>query len=241
MKRLRRREPTFALAREEGLDDLLAFCRDRLYGTEIWSSVKLCGADTDIGSLWTGTDQKGRLRLAVYDNGAYFTWLTKRRGYAAKPRMDDGGFPSFALPPRKTRLRLMVYRGKALPFPDGVEELRGTGLLQLYRAIRGTDTLTERAERRYVHRARTVNAGLADSFGIFEDGQIAATASINAKNERYALIGDVFTVFQYRYQGYASRLTKACVARAQEQGLIPILYCEKSMTRFYRKLGFVLF
>ena len=239
MKPLRRRELTFALAREEDLDRILGFSRDRLFGTEIWSSVKLCGADTDIGSLWTGTDRRGRLQTVVYDNGAYLTRLTKRGGCAAKPPKDDPGFDLFAPPQRKTRLRLMVYRGKKLPFPDGTEELRGTALLSLYRTIRGVDTLTDRAERRYVHRARTVNAGLADSFGIFEDGQIAATAGINAKNERYALIGDVFTVYQYRYQGYATRLTRACVARAQEQGLTPVLYCEKRMRKFYRKLGFV--
>lgn len=239
MKPLRRRDLTFALAREEDLAGILAFCQDNLYGAEVYASVKLCGADTDIGSLWTGRDKKGRLKRVVYDNGAYLTFLTRRRGCAARPPEDEAGLPLFALPPRKARLRVMVYRGGRLPFPGGVEELRGTGLLHLYQAIRGTKELTERAERRYVHRARSVNAGLADSFGIFEDGAIAATASINAKNRRYALIGDVFTVFPYRYQGYATRLTAACVARAMEQGLTPILYCEKNMRKFYRKSGFV--
>ena len=37
---------------------------------------------------------------------------------------------------------------------------------------------------------------------------------------------------------YATRLTAACVARAMEQGLTPILYCEKNMRKFYRKSGF---
>ena len=239
MKPLRRRELTYALAREEDLDRILDFCRDRLFGTEIWSSVKLCGADTDIGSLWTGTDRRGRLQTVVYDNGAYLTRLTKRGGCAAKPPKDDPGFDLFAPPQRKNRLRLMVYRGKKLPFPDGAEELRGTALLDMYKAVKETETLNDKAQRRYVFRARAVNAGLSEVFALCEDGQIAATAGINAKNERYALIGDVFTVYQYRYQGYATRLTKACVARAQKQGLTPVLYCEKNMRKFYRKLGFV--
>ena len=56
MKPLRRRDLTFALAREEDLAGILAFCQDNLYGAEVYASVKLCGADTDIGSLWTGRD-----------------------------------------------------------------------------------------------------------------------------------------------------------------------------------------
>ena len=42
---------------------------------------------------------------------------------------------------------------------------------------------------------------------------IASTAAVCAKNERYALLGDVYTVYPYRFQGYAAKLTKACVAR----------------------------
>ena len=236
---MRRRDLTFSLAREEDLDGILALCRDRPLGAEIYASLQLNGAEPEIGSLWTGRDRKGRLRRIIYDNGAYLTFLTQRRGYAARPPQDGAGLPRFAVPPRRTQLCVMVYRGRRLPFPDDVEEVRGTDLLALYKAVRKTDVLSDAAERRYVARARAVNAGLAESFGMYEDGNIAATASINAKNERYALIGDVFTVFRYRYQGYAARLINACVARAQEQGLTPILYCEKSMRKFYRKLGFV--
>ncbi len=98
---------------------------------------------------------------------------------------------------------------------------------------------TEKTERRYVARVRAANAGLAETFGIYEDGKIASTASVCAENERYALLGDVYTLYPYRFQGYAAKLTMACIARAQQQGLTPVLYCEKDMRKFYRKLGFV--
>ena len=133
----------------------------------------------------------------------------------------------------------MVYTGTAVPFPDGVETLRGAALQDMYKAVKETETLNDRAERRYVFRARAVNAGLAETFALYEGGQLAATASLCAKNERYALLGDVFTVYRYRYQGYATKLVNACVAKAQEQGLTPILYCHKDLRKFYKRMGFV--
>ena len=220
------------------MESILSFCRDKHCGTEIYASVKLNGEKTEIGSLWTGYDDEGQLRLVRYDNGTYATFLTDRREIVARLPENDG-FERFDAPKRKTRLSRMVYRGRAIPFPEGVRELRGTAVSEVYKAVRETNQLNEKTERRYVARLRAVNAGLAETFGIYEDGRLASTASICAKNERYALIGDVYTVYQYRYQGYASRLTQACVARARQQGLTPVLYCEKSMRKFYRKLGFV--
>ena len=220
------------------MPELLAFTRDHPWGAEVYTTVKLSGAQPEIGSLWTGSDGHGRLRLVIYDNGAYVTYLTARRGVAAKPPQGAEGLSLFDRPGRRGRLCRMAYRGGAVPFPEGAEPLRGTALLAMYEAVREPGARSENTEKRYVFRARSVNAGLAETFGIYEDGKLASTASICAKNERYALIGDVYTVYRYRYQGYAARLTKACVARAQQQGLTPVLYCEKSMRKFYRKLGF---
>lgn len=217
---------------------LLALARDHLWGAEVYTAVKLSGAQPEIGSLWTGSDEKNRLRLAVYDNGAYITYLTRRGCIAARPPEAGEGPGMFARPGRRDRLCRMVYRGGAVPFPSGVQLLRGPALLAMYEAVREPGVRGENTEKRYVFRARSVNAGLAETFGIYEDGKLAATASVAAMNEAAALIGDVYTVYQYRYQGYAARLTKACVARAKQQGLTPILYCEKSLRKFYRKLEF---
>ncbi|MBQ6066076.1 MAG: GNAT family N-acetyltransferase [Clostridia bacterium] len=238
MNTSRWRKLTYRQATADDADRIMAFCRDKPCGTEIHTSVKLNGEKTEIGCLWTGTDGAGLLRLVVYDNGSYVTYLTRRSGFVAKPPKEDG-FDRFAAPKRKARLCRMVYRGGTPSFPEGVTALRGTALLEMYKAVRETDALNDRTERRYVARARAVNAGLAETFGIYEDGKIASTAGICAKNERYALIGDVYTVYQYRFQGYAAKLVNACVAAAREQGLTPVLYCEKGMRKFYRKLGFV--
>ena len=238
MNTSRWRKLTFRQAREEDVPALLAFCADKPCGAEIYTSLKLCGADTAVGSLWTGTDDEGRLRLAIYDNGSYVTYLTERRGYAVPLPKDAEGTDLFRKPPRKRRLYRMVYTGGAVPFPEGAVSLQGASIMEMYRAVKETATLSDKAERRYVFRARAVNAGLSEVFALYEDGQLAATACLFAKNGRYALIGDVFTVYQYRYQGYATMLVNACVARAQEQNLTPILYCDKRMKKFYRKMGF---
>ncbi len=135
MKPLRRRKLTFRQATAEDVSDLLRFSKDKPCGTEIYTSVKLNGEKTEIGSLWTGRDGDGRLRLALYDNGAYVTRLEERRGIAARLPKDGPGFDRFAAPKRKTRLCRMVYRGGAVPFPDGVTELRGTAVLEMYKAV----------------------------------------------------------------------------------------------------------
>lgn len=232
------RKLTFRQAREEDVPGLLAFCADRPCGAEIYTSLQLCGADTAVGNVWTGTDDAGRLRLAIYDNGSYATYLTERRCYVAPLPKDAEGFDLFKKPPRRRRLCQMVYAGKAVPFPDGTQTLRGTAIMDMYKAVKETTTLNEKAERRYVFRARAVNAGLSEVFALYENGKLAATACLFAKNERYALIGDVFTVYQYRYQGYATKLVNACVAKAQQQRLTPILYCHKDLRKFYKRMGF---
>ena len=238
MNTSRWRKLTFRQAREEDVPELLAFGADRPGGAEIYTTIKLCGAEPTVGSLWTGTDDAGRLRLAICDNGSYATYLTERRCFVAAPPKDAEGSGLFRKPPRKQRLYKMVYTGAEVPFPDGVETLQGAALQDMYKAVKETETLNDRAERRYVFRARAVNAGLAETFALYEDGRLAATASLCAKNERYALLGDVFTVYQYRYQGYATKLVNACVAKAQQQHLTPILYCHKDLRKFYRRIGF---
>lgn len=238
MKPLRWRKLTFRQVTEADVSSLLAFSRNHPRGAEVYTTVKLCGAQPAVGSLWIGADGKGRLRLVICDNGAYITCLTRRRGIAAKTPKDETGFSLFTRPKRRNRLCRMVYRGKAAAVPEGVEPLRGGALLAMYEAIREPGARSENTEKRYVFRARGVNAGLAETFAVYEDGSLASTASVVAANDVAALIGDVYTVYQYRYKGYAARLTGACVAHAQQHGLTPTLYCEKPMKRFYRRMGF---
>ena len=238
MNTSRWRKLTFRQAREEDVPGLLAFGADKPGGAELYTTLRLCGAEPTIGSLWTGTDDAGGLRLAICDNGSYATYLTERRCYVATLPKDTEGFDLFKKPPRKRQLCRMVYAGGPVPFPDGAESLQGTAIMDMYKAVKETDTLNEKAERRYVYRTRAVNTGLSEVFALYEDGKLAATACLFAKNERYALIGDVFTVYQYRYQGYATKLVNACVAKAQEQRLTPILYCHKDLRKIYKRMGF---
>ena len=157
---------------------------------------------------------------------------------AAKTPEGEEGLCLFGPPARRDRLCRMVYRGGAVPFPEGIEPLRGDALLAMYETVGGPGVRSENTERRYVIRMRAINAGLAETFAVCEDGSLASTASVVAVNDAAALIGDVYTVYAYRFQGYATRLTEACVAHALRQDLTPALYCEKQMKRFYRRMGF---
>ena len=230
-----KRDLCFSAAGEQETEELLLFSSEHPFGAEIYTSLKICGAQPRIGSLWAGREDDGSLGKILYDNGAYVTDITEKRGTAA--RLPDGA-ALFETPPRKNRLRMMIYKGGECPAPSHAVQLHGTELIRIYQAVKESEALSDKTEKRYVYRVLCDNAGLSESFVIQEDGRTAATASICAKNRKYALIGDVYTVYAYRYQGYASALVRACVACAQKRGLVPVLYCEKELTGFYKRLGF---
>lgn len=85
-------------------------------------------------------------------------------------------------------------------------------------------------EMRYVLRVRTSRRGHGAVFGIFDDnGMLAATSSIIAENEKYALIGDVFTRPDSRRRGLAAMLCLECCREALGKGKIPWLMCTPAM------------
>ena len=78
----------------------------------------------------------------------------------------------------------------------------------------------------------------ATAFGEYEGGILCAAAPILAKNRRFALIGNLFTLPEHRGRGCAARLLAACEAAAAAEGLRPVLYCYPAMARYYLARGY---
>lgn len=116
--------------------------------------------------------------------------------------------------------------------------VEGTRILQTFLLI--TDgKMTVGDEMRYTLRVRASMRSLSTVFGAFDtDGQLVSTASIVAENEKYALIGDVFTRPDARGRGLAAELCLACCRASLEKGKIPWLMCAPEMLPYYTRLGF---
>lgn len=121
---------------------------------------------------------------------------------------------------------------------ENIRPLHGKELAQMYALMSGTGTLREEDEQRYVFRVRTDNRNMTFSFGIYEKAVLVSAASVTGMNEKYGLIGDVFTAPSFRGKGYASALIKKCISRITEKGLVPVVYCEEKTAAFYKNLGF---
>lgn len=214
---------------------LLALSRDNAGMTDVYTYIRLHPELPQDSRLWLG--EKEALCSVLYDDGSYFTVNDLQNGGFLAVRSAKG-VSLFKNPKEKFRLAVMEYAGEAFPAGEKPVPLAGKELLSVLRLLSGEDTLPDYLEKRYVDIVRGINAGLCAYRGIYEDGALVSCGGIVASNEKYALIGNVFTGENCRGQGLASSLVKTLVNEAKQKDLIPILYCEKETTGFYRKIGF---
>lgn len=233
---MRKPELIYAFARAEDTEKLTALTREHPVGADIHTYMKLFPELPEDGRLWTGKDEAGKLAAVLYDDGSYTVRLTEKNAVVAASRK---GLSLFDTPPRNARLTVMEYTG-GIPYAENVRTAEGKELLGVLRLLCGTEKLPDYAERRYVAMVRAVSRTLAEYRVIEENGELLSSGGIVAKNEKYALLGNIFTSPLHREQGLASRVVRALVSSALSQGLTPVLYCERRNVRFYKKLGFVL-
>ena len=132
-------------------------------------------------------------------------------------------------------LRLMRFAGPP-PLPDArICTLTLADTLAAYRILSGGKRSPD-DEIRYVYRARAMREGLAEGFGIKENGTLVSFAFIVAQNEDSALLGDVYTRPEYRGKGYASAAVLACAAAARTDAYV---LCAEENGGFYEGLGCV--
>lgn len=181
-----------------------------------------------------GKDKSGAVEEVIFVFGG--------TGYVFKRGKKPEVFGEFSMTPdgevSGTPLCAAELNGKA---PDGgvpVRLLEGTEIIGAYELITG-GKMTEGDSVRYVFRVRASNRGAARVFGVFgESGILTATASVVAENEKYALIGDVFTSPDFRGKGLAGALCAECCRSSLSRGKTPWLLCEEKMLPFYENMGF---
>lgn len=228
-------EPRYRQPDENDRETLLALSREDVGMTDVYTYVSLHPALPQDFRLWLA-ENGTEITCVLYDDGAYYTRNELADGSFAAVRTVQG-VPIFAAPREKYRLVLMEGReeGKVC---ENVVPLTGKELLGVLRLMSDTQTLPDYLEKRYVDIVRGINAGLCSYLGVYEDGALVSCGGIVASNEKYALIGNIFTREDRRGKGLARTVVTTLVNEAKQKDLIPILYCEKETTGFYRKLGF---
>lgn len=226
---------TYRQPDESDKEALLALSCDAIGMTDVYTYIRLHPDLPQDSRLWLG--EKEALLSVIYDDGSYFTVNDTVNGVFLAARSEKG-VSLFKKPKDKYRLAVMEYAGETFPAGEKTVPLTGKELLSVLRLLSGEETLPDYLEKRYVDIVRGVNAGLCAYRGIYENGALVSCGGIVASNEKYALIGNIFTREDRRGKGLARDVVKTLVNEAKQKDLIPILYCEKETTGFYRKIGF---
>lgn len=135
---------------------------------------------------------------------------------------------------------VMVYSGKCQHCEsDNVRRLTGKEISEAFKLFTG-GKMTRGDEIRYTFRVRCSNHEKAAVYGIYDsENRLLSTASVIAVNEKYALIGDIFTRPDARGQHFATSLCQHCIREILKKNKTPFLLCNKSMTEFYKRTEFV--
>ena len=218
------------------LEELMALSGTRPLGTEIYTYCSLL-RETSPQQLWAGIDGGGRLAGALLDQGRCRTLLLPDAAAVGQSFPDEAGL--FCRIPARMRYRVLLREQPAFSADGRVRRAQDAdSVMELLTLLHGRPPIGDETAR-YVYFARAANAGFSDVFFFSEaDGTVCGCAQILAKNRRYALIGNVYTVPAKRGQGVAAALLAACETLAAEEGLLPVLYCEAAMTSYYRAHGY---
>ena len=205
--------------------------------TDVYTYIRLHPAPGEDSRLWFGADGDNKIRAVLYDDGSYITQtdIAKKRFTVSRSAVNGG---LFSRPKRKNILSFMVFAGQLREPEKAVSLLSGTQLIGVMRLISGCEKLPDYVEKKYVEAVRAVNSRLSVYVGIYDGDVLVSCGGITAVNEKYALIGNIFTKEEYRKRGLARAVVISLVNEAADRGLIPVLYCEKNKEGFYRKLGF---
>ncbi len=214
----------FRKAAKEDKDKISSLISDTARGAVAFFVLHTSSDDIS-DFFFIGEDENADIKSIVFDTGDEYFLI-----YGEE-------FPELFTRCEKT---VMIYN-KNTAEEESAEMLQGREITELYRLLSGKNTLSFDDERRYVLRLRAVNSGFAAVFGIREEGRLVASACIVSENDRYAVIGDVFTAPDYRSRGLARRCLMSCVDFALKKGRIPMLLCDDKMCPYYEKAGFIIY
>ena len=133
---------------------------------------------------------------------------------------------------------IYILKGKKELCENEARLLSGREIQDMYKSISGNSSLSADEEIRYVRYIKAINASLSAVFGIEENGKLVSFAAVCASNSDTALIGDVFTLPEYRKKGYGAQCVRACINFAAKQNKTPFVFCEEKNIKFYENLNF---
>ncbi len=209
----------FTRARENDRMILKELCKASLHGTEAFACLCVPAFPPE-EHFWCGRDEKGEIRALLFENG-------------------DGCYPVFGKEfPEKflgEKREAMIYNKKDCDAVPDVTELSNRSIAQFYELHSG---LSFDNKRRYVYALHCKNNGLCRFFGIEDGGELLSVAAVTAVNEKYALIGNVFTREDKRNRGLAKKCLMKCIEYALSEEKTPFLYCKREMIDYYERTGF---
>ena len=167
-------------------------------------------------------EENGEIKSIVFDTGDEYFLVCGEE------------FPGLLTRCEKT---VMIYEKKEAPCGTA-DIIEGRAIQEIYKLMSEKGSLSFDDERRYVLRLRAVNAGLSAVFGIKKDGALVSCTAVGSMNDRFGVVGDVYTKAEERCKGYAM----ACLMTATEfilsRGRVPMLLCDEKMCPYYEKAGF---
>ncbi len=220
-----------APAELEGIKDSLKFS---LLGTQGYMHIVVDG-ELSAELFKVGVDEKGEIKDLLFTTGDIIYRFRNSREYVFH---NAELLPSGEI--KGDAPAVMVYSGERQRCEsDNVRQLTGREISDAFNLFTGGN-MTRGDEIRYTFRVRCSNREKAAVYGIYDsENNLLSTASIIAINEKYALIGDIFTRPDARGQHFATSLCQHCSREILKKNKTPFLLCNRSMTEFYKKIEFV--
>lgn len=211
----------FIRPREEDREEIKMLCRDSIWGVEGFTLLEE-GSSYE-NSFWCGKNDNGETKALIFDNG--------NESY----KVFGEDIPEMLL---TEKICTMIYEKTSASAAENVRELSNREIEEFYKLYSGTSSLSFDDSARYVRSLRSKMRSLSCFFGIFSENKLISVAAVTGMNEKYALIGNVFTSEQYRNRGLARDGINKCIEFSLLRGKIPCLFCKAEMRDFYKKLGF---
>lgn len=220
-----------APAELEGIKDSLKFS---LLGTQGYTHIVVDG-ELSAELFKVGVDEKGEIKDLLFTAGDIIYRFRSNREYVFH---NAEILPSGEI--KGDAPAVMIYSGERQHCEsDNVRRLTGKEISEAFKLFTGGN-MTRGDEIRYTFRVRCSNREKAAVYGIYDsENRLLSTASVIAVNEKYALIGDIFTRPDVRGRNFATILCQHCCDRILQEDKIPFLLCNKSMTEFYKRIEFV--
>lgn len=231
----------FCVPEENSIEYLLRKTENGILNAEIYTALKADSNRDNFRIAKNGEEITG----VIYNNGDRFLFSAFNDSFYddARDFFAFAGNNVFSSDENLKKLNLpessiYILKGKKEICKSEAKLLSGREIQNMYKVISGKGSLSADEEIRYVRYMRAINTGLAAVFGIEKDGKQVSFAAVCASNKTDALIGDVYTLPEYRKKGFAGECIRACVSFAAEAGKTPFVFCEEKNKNFYEKLNF---